>query len=335
MEIAILSLSLLLGFIILILAKRKKWIGNKKEIYELEECEKQLRDKIREEGLRQQRLEEENRQLETERVKLLTEVALRKQGVSDSLAQEDQISNRITEKQRELTKIIEEGSVIAKENIDKYAEEYRANVMKQAADEHAQVVATYRATETEILAKLEPVKAELAEYEAKRKAIIDAQKREQELKDQLDFHRIILTADAVEDIQYINSILGHLKKKDVVAKVVWESYLSGPTKEMLNRVVGKDKKCGIYRIMNIETSECYIGQGVDVAKRLAEHVKGTLGIQSIADQHIHHVMADKGIEHWTFELLEECEKEALNSREKYYIAYYRSNEFGYNRTQVG
>lgn len=40
MEIAILSLSLLLGFIILILAKRKKWIGNKKEIYELEECEK-------------------------------------------------------------------------------------------------------------------------------------------------------------------------------------------------------------------------------------------------------------------------------------------------------
>ena len=335
MEIAILSLSLLLGFIILILAKRKKWIGNKKEIYELEEYRKELKDRISEEDLRCKLLEEGNKQLEVERAKLFTEITLRSQGISDSLAQEDQISNRITEKQKELTKIIEEGSAMAKENIDKYAEEYRTNALKQAADEHAQVVAAYRAAETEILAKLEPVKAELAEYESKRKAIIDAQKREQELKDQLDFHRIILTADAIEDIQYINSILGHLKKKDVVAKVIWESYLSGPTKEMLNRVIGKEKKCGIYRIMNIETSECYIGQGVDVAKRLAEHVKGTLGIQSIADQHIHHVMADKGIEHWTFELLEECEKEALNSREKYYIAYYRSNEFGYNRTSGG
>ena len=73
----------------------------------------------------------------------------------------------------------------------------------------------------------------------------------------------------------------------------------------------------------------------DVAKRLTEHIKGTLGIQSIADQRIHHAMAEKGLQNWTFELLEECAKEDLNNREKFYISYYKSNEFGYNRTIGG
>jgi group I intron endonuclease len=118
----------------------------------------------------------------------------------------------------------------------------------------------------------------------------------------------------------------------VVAKVIWDAYLAGPSKEMVNRVVGKDKKCGIYRIADMKTQECYIGQGVDVGKRLTEHIKGTLGIQSIADQYVHRIMAEHGIENWTFELLEECDKDDLNSREKYYIAYYRSNEFGFNKT---
>ena len=56
----------------------------------------------------------------------------------------------------------------------------------------------------------------------------------------------------------------------------------------------------------------YIGQSVDVAKRITEHVKGSLGIASIADQKVHHAMREEGVQNWTFELLLECPKEELN-----------------------
>ena len=183
--------------------------------------------------------------------------------------------------------------------------------------------------------ELLPLIKEVDEYTKKREAIIEAQKREIELRDAQEFHKVQLTAVVIDDIKYINSILGRLSKPEIVAKVVWEAYIQGPTKEMLNRIIGKDKKTGIYRITNIDTQECYIGQGVDVGKRLTEHIKGTLGIQSIADQKIHHAMAESGLQNWTFELLEECERDELNNREKFYISYYRSNEFGYNKTIGG
>jgi hypothetical protein len=34
---------------------------------------------------------------------------------------------------------------------------------------------------------------------------------------------------------------------------------------------------------------------------------------------------------FTFQLLEECAKEDLNAREKFWINYFQSNEIGYNR----
>ena len=41
-------------------------------------------------------------------------------------------------------------------------------------------------------------------------------------------------------------------------------------------------------------------------------------------------MAADGIDSFTFELLETCEKEQLNEKEQYYIDLYNSVAFGYN-----
>lgn len=158
-------------------------------------------------------------------------------------------------------------------------------------------------------------------------------KREQELNNEKDFHRIVLSKAAIEDISYIKSILDKIHKKDIIAKVVWEAYIQGPVKELMNRIVGTEKKTGIYKITKIDTKECYIGQAADLKSRLTQHIKGSLGIQTIADQRIHHEMADIGIENWFFEILEECSKEELNEKERYWINFYRSNEYGYNQTR--
>jgi hypothetical protein len=249
--------------------------------------------------------------------------------------QNDYLQGQIDQNQQRLNKMISDGNQTARAAVDAFAEEYKKNKLQQVNEQLNEFEANAQLRKIALNEELLPLIKEVDEYTKKREAIIEAQKREIELRDAQEFHKVQLTTVVVEDIKYINSILGRLSKPEIVAKVVWEAYIQGPTKEMLNRIIGKDKKTGIYRITNIDTQECYIGQGVDVGKRLTEHIKGTLGIQSIADQKIHHAMADSGLQNWTFELLEECERDELNNREKFYISYYRSNEFGYNKTVGG
>lgn len=220
----------------------------------------------------------------------------------------------------------------AKIELDKRMEAIKQHRLMQLEQDFKAKMEQYAREESIINEKIEPLRRELEDYVQKRAAIIETIRREEELKDKESFHKIDLTQEAIDDIAYIESILTKIHKRDVIAKVVWEAYIQVPTKEMLNRVIGASKKSGIYRITNIDSQQCYVGQGVDLARRLTEHIKGTLGIQSIADQRIHHAMAEKGLQNWTFEMLEECPKEKLNERERFWINFYKSNEYGYNKT---
>ena len=39
---------------------------------------------------------------------------------------------------------------------------------------------------------------------------------------------------------------------------------------------------------------------------------------------------EDGLESFSFELLEECSRDELNEKEKYYISLYQSDKYGYN-----
>lgn len=164
-------------------------------------------------------------------------------------------------------------------------------------------------------------------------AAIEQKKREAAVADEFTFYRIHLSSSDIADIAYIESILDKVENKQILAKLIWETYIAAPTKDLLNRIVGSSKISGIYKITNITNGMTYIGQSVDVAKRITEHVKGSLGIASIADQKVHHAMREEGVQNWTFELLLECPKEELNEQERYFIKLYKSNEWGYNGTR--
>ena len=41
-------------------------------------------------------------------------------------------------------------------------------------------------------------------------------------------------------------------------------------------------------------------------------------------------MLEFGVENFSFELIEECDKEALNEREQYWQEFYGAKEFGYS-----
>ena len=86
--------------------------------------------------------------------------------------------------------------------------------------------------------------------------------------------------------------------------------------------------CGIYKITNKETQQVYIGQSTDIAQRWKDHLK------SLDNTKIHQELRNN-ILSFTFEIIELCQKEFLNEKEKYWVNYYDSLENGYNMTLGG
>ena len=48
---------------------------------------------------------------------------------------------------------------------------------------------------------------------------------------------------------------------------------------MIGRVVGPTVRTGIYKITEIETQMCYVGQAVDIASRWKQHTKRGVGAE--------------------------------------------------------
>lgn len=92
---------------------------------------------------------------------------------------------------------------------------------------------------------------------------------------------------------------------------------------------------GIYKITNTLNNKCYIGQSIDIKTRWAQHIFE--GKRNTKKGKLYSAMFQDGIENFTFEVIEECNKnlQILNEREKYWIHYYDSFHSGYNSTIGG
>ena len=138
-----------------------------------------------------------------------------------------------------------------------------------------------------------------------------------------------------EDIHFLlTTVAPQVRNRDIIPKLVWSEYIQKPTQELMKRV-GIDDNPGIYKITNVKTNKCYVGKSTKVRQRLIDHIKGAIGISTIADQRIHHAMLDEGLWNWTFEKICDCEKDELSEKEKYYISFFKSQEWGYNIASGG
>ena len=96
--------------------------------------------------------------------------------------------------------------------------------------------------------------------------------------------------------------------------------------------------CGIYKITNNFNGYSYIGQSVDIKRRWYEHSK--ISTHKNEMYCFQNALKKYGVENFTFEILEECPREQLNEREKFYIKQYRTfigwkDCKGYNSTTGG
>lgn len=169
------------------------------------------------------------------------------------------------------------------------------------------------------------------DYRNKRNAINEEIKRKHELEEQQDFYRINLDEDSIEDISTLNGIREKLHKRENLDKMIYDSYIAKPVLEMTRRVLTGTAPSGIYKVTNILTNEIYIGKSTDIAKRWQGHVKSACGLEGVADSVFQRALKKYGIQNFTFELLEKVPKEKLTEKEKFYISFYDTINYGYNQ----
>lgn len=162
---------------------------------------------------------------------------------------------------------------------------------------------------------------------------VQARLREQQINDKLDFYRLSVNKTDLADIKMLQNLKLSLHKPVILSKLIWTQYFQKQMTELCDRVLGKSVVCGIYKITNLTTEQCYIGQSVDVSKRWKDHCKCGLGIDASVTNKLYNAMQKDGVWNFTFELLEQCPKELLNEKESFWIQMYQSNTFGYNTTK--
>lgn len=78
--------------------------------------------------------------------------------------------------------------------------------------------------------------------------------------------------------------------------------------------------CGIYQITNSVTNKSYVGQAINVFSRWYEHLYRAFAIQRVDyESPLHSAFRKYGINAFSFKILEVCNKEELNEREKHWI----------------
>lgn len=154
--------------------------------------------------------------------------------------------------------------------------------------------------------------------------------RQRAIDEQQDFYRVCLSQNAIEDVQILQEVRQKLHFSESLNKLIYDAYVSKSVQEMVKRVLQGGAPSGIYKITRLKTGEIYIGKSTNVKDRWVQHCKTVYGAGTIAHSILHTTMAKDGLENFTFELVEEVPKEKLTEREKYWIMFYGSRDYGLN-----
>lgn len=271
---------------------------------------------------------------EVERKILLLDNELKKQEEKTNLifSQETEIINKELENYKiKKTNEIETEFIFLNQNLQK---EYEAEMEKWllATKEFQQMCSL--STE-EAQNNLNKILEELEDYRKRREVVNEAILREKELQEKENFYKLVISDSDKEDIKLLRTIEPNLKNKEALNKLIYDVFIKKPALEMIKRVLNGGAPSGIYKITYIPTGESYIGKSTNINKRWQEHLKSAYGLGTIAHSSLHTKMAKEGVWSFTFELLEEVEKEKLSEREKYWIEFYGTKEYGLNERAGG
>ena len=224
--------------------------------------------------------------------------------------------------QERLDRALERAAAKYQEDEEACKEEY-LRAIQEFAIEFQQSIANQKMEFVELQVTLTDLKDKVA-------TAVEAAKREEEKRTKKDFYRLILSETDLQEIQYLRQVEPFLRDKEALNKVIWKVYYEKPYTDLVGRVIGSSVKTGIYKITNLENQMCYVGQAVNIAERWRQHIKRGIGAEAPTRNKLYPAMLSIGAHNFTFEIIEECDRNLLNEREDYWQDYFKAKEFGYS-----
>ena len=166
-------------------------------------------------------------------------------------------------------------------------------------------------------------------------SLLEPIKQYEKEKQERLFYTIQLPEEYQEDIEFLlTTVAAKVQHPDIISKLVWAEYVKPNLDDTFKRIEIKAEP-GIYKLTSLVNGKCYIGKSTNVKTRISDHFKSAIGIKSIADQAVHHAILKEGFWNWQIEIITYCDKEQLSELEKYYIEFFKAQEFGYNKNSGG
>ena len=233
------------------------------------------------------------------------------------------IENKI---KNNMEKAIEEKSEMLSKQYQEAEETYIAeytNTIKDMAQDFEKTMVGKRA-------ELNLIEDAITDKQMIYQAILDCEQRKAQEAAQKDFYRLNIPEEDLKEIEKIKEVIPHLRNPEALNKVIWSVYYQKPYQDLVARLFNSSKPTGIYKITSLIDGKIYIGQSVNVPNRFSEHIKRGLGAEPATKNRLYPTMMKQGVENFTFELLEEIPRDKLDERERYWIEYFKSAEFGLN-----
>ena len=231
----------------------------------------------------------------------------------------------------------EKNMEIAKSNLEKSIEKLSLEIQKekeeyqkdflQMLEENAN---NFNKTIEERQIELKSLDEKFAREQAIVNAAIEANKRAKEIEEQSNFYRLQLSDIDIKEIAELRSIIPKLRNAEPINKVIWKVYYEKPYTDLVGRVIGSGQHTGIYKITNTINNMCYVGQAANLADRWKQHIKRGVGAETPTRNKLYPAMQEYGVENFTFEVIEECDRSLLDKQEDYWQDYFKAKEFGYS-----
>lgn len=235
---------------------------------------------------------------------------------------QDFVRTQTEESQKALDKAFESYCTILDTSYEE-AEKLYDNKISSLEDE-------YNSFQNEIKQKINTTNKELIRIKNIHTAVINERLKEEAEKEKINFYCLPIKENNIKDIQILENIKPQLSNPRILSMLIWATFFQKEMTNLCNRVLGTLPITGIYKITNRQNHKCYIGQSTDVARRWKEHAKCGLGIDTPQGNKLYQEMQLDGIWNFSWELIESCSREELNEREKFYIEFYQSKDYGYN-----
>ena len=248
--------------------------------------------------------------------------------VNDRMKEIDQLMDEQRQRRQEsLDETFNEKKTVLQSELDRTLKEcdeqaeYAKKWMADQIEEAQAKVKEYQLAEEQQRERFLSLRKPLLQYEMDRQAKL--------------FYTIQLPEEYRDDIEFLlTTVTAKVQHPDIISKLVWAEYVKPNLDDTFKRIEIKAEP-GIYKLTNLDSGKAYIGKSTDIKKRIADHFKSSIGIRAIADQAVHHEILKSGFWNWSIEVITYCEKDKLSELEKYYIEFFDTQTFGYNRNAGG